>query len=107
MANYNLFNNIDPGSITSATSSIHQKMTTNQSKLSSFSSSLSDGIWKAPSKATLKEAFSKINDEVYKDILDSLDTLDKAAAIISKYNDAKAAAEKAKENLRKQGFVIQ
>ncbi len=93
MANYNLFKNIDPGSITGATASIRQKITTNQSKLSSFSSSLSDGIWKAPSKATLQTAFSKINDEVYKDIISSLDTLDTAAGIISRYNDAKAAAE--------------
>ena len=93
MANYNLFKNIDPSSITGATSSIRQKITSNQSKLSSFSSSLSDGMWKAPSKATLKEAFSKINDEVYKDIISSLDTLDQAAGIISKYFDAKTAAE--------------
>ncbi len=93
MANYNLFKNIDPGAITADTASIRQKITTSQSKLSSFSSSLSDGMWKAPSKATLKDAFSRIDSEVYKDILDSLAKLDQAAGIISKYNDAKSAAE--------------
>ncbi len=93
MANYNLFKNIDPGAITADTASIRQKITTSQSKLSSFSSSLSDGMWKAPSKATVKDAFSRIDSEVYKDILDSLAKLDQAAGIISKYNDAKSAAE--------------
>lgn len=93
MANYNLFKNIDPGAITADTASIRQKLTTSQSKLNSFSSSLSDGIWKAPSKATLKEAFSKIDSEVYQEIYDSLGRLDEAAGIISKYNDAKSAAE--------------
>ncbi len=93
MANYDLFKNIDPGAITADTASIRQKITTSQSKLSSFSSSLSDGMWKAPSKATLKDAFSRIDSEVYKDILDSLAKLDQAAGIISKYNDAKSAAE--------------
>ena len=93
MANYNLFKNIDPSSITSATSSIRQKITTSKTKLSSFSSSLSDGIWKAPSKATLKDAFTRIDSEVYTDIINSLDALDQAAGIIAKYNDAKTAAE--------------
>ena len=93
MANYNLFKNIDTSSITSATSSLRQKLSSSQSKLNSFNSSLSDGMWKAPSKATLKEAFGKINDEVYKEITQSLEALDTAAGIISRYNDAKTAAE--------------
>lgn len=93
MANYNLFKNIDTGAITSATSSLRQKVTSSQTKLNALDGSLSDGIWKAPSKATLKDAFGRINSEVYTEILASLDALDSAAGIIAKYNDAKSAAE--------------
>ena len=93
MANYDLYKNINPGSVTSATSSLRQKVTTSQSKLDSFSGSLSDGMWKADSKATLKDAFSRIDSEVYADILAYLDKLDTAADLVSQYNDAKTAAE--------------
>ena len=92
MANYDLYKNIDPGSITSATSSIRQKLTTNQTKLQSFDSSLTDSMWKATCKATLKEAFGKIDGEVYPDLLASLDKLDSAAELIEEYNAAKADA---------------
>ena len=96
MANYDLYKNIDPGSITSATSSLRQKLTTNQTKLQSFDSSLTDGMWKATSKATLKEALGKIDGEVYPNILSVLDSLDTAAGLITQYNDAKDAAIKYK-----------
>ncbi len=92
MANYDLYKNIDPGSITSATSSFRQKLTTNQTKLQSFDSTLTDSMWKAACKATLKEALGKIDGEVYPNILDALSTLDTAAGLISEYNDAKQAA---------------
>ena len=92
MANYELYKNIDPGSITSATSSIRQKITTNQTKLQSFDASLTDSMWKAACKATLKEAFGKIDGEVYPEILAGLDALDTAAGLVEKYNAAKADA---------------
>ena len=96
MANYDLYKNIDPGSITSATSSLRQKLTTNQTKLQSFDSTLTDSMWKATSKATLKEALGKIDGEVYPNILSALDNLDTAAGLITQYNDAKEAAIKYK-----------
>ena len=92
MANYDLYKNIDPGSITSATSSLRQKITTNQTKLQSFDASLTDSMWKATCKATLKEAFGKIDGEVYPEILSALDNLDNAAGLVQQYNDAKEAA---------------
>ena len=89
MANYDLYKNIDPGSITSATSSLRQKLQTNQTKLQSFDSSLTDSMWKAACKATLKEAFGKIDGEVYSDLMAGLNNLDTAAGLIQQYNDAK------------------
>ena len=93
MANYNLYKNIDPGSLKSAASSLSQKLKTSQSKLSTFDSSLSDGIWKANAKATLKEAFGKIDSEVYKSLLDDLGKAETIAGLIEKYNAARSKAE--------------
>ena len=99
MANYNLYKNINPGNITSATSSLRSKLTPAQTKLSSFQSSLNDNIWKAKSKSTLLTAFKTIDGEVYKEVLDNLSKLDEAAGYIKEYNDAKKIALQYKEKL--------
>ena len=94
MANYNLYDNIDPGSLSSAASSLSQKLKTSQSKLTTFNSSLSDGIWKAPAKATLKEAFGKIDSEVYTNLLADLAKAETISGLISKYKTARDNALK-------------
>ena len=88
MANYNLYNNIDPGSLSSAASSLSQKLKTSQSKLTTFNSSLSDGIWKAPAKATLKDS------EVYTNLLADLGKAETISGLISKYKTARDNALK-------------
>ncbi|MBQ4030646.1 MAG: hypothetical protein II625_02715 [Bacilli bacterium] len=97
---YNHYNGVDPGSITSATQSLRSKVKTAQTKLSSFKSSLSDGVWKANAKETLFTAFETLDTEVYKEILDKLSKADEVASNISKYNTAKSNAEIYLSNIR-------
>lgn len=97
---YSHYSNVDPGSITSATASLRSKVRTAQSKLSSFKSSLSDGVWKANAKETLFTAFNTLDTEVYKEILDKLSKADEVASNISKYKTAKSNAEIYLSNLR-------
>jgi len=92
MANYNLYKNINPGSLRSAASSLKQKLTTSQSKLKTFNSSLNDSIWKATAKGTLKEACNKIDSEVYSDLINNLGKLDEVASNVEKYNNARDKA---------------
>ncbi len=97
---YNHYNGVEPGSITSATASLRQKVQTSKSKLSSFQSSLSDDIWKASAKQTLLTAFKTIDGEVCTDILDKLDKADQIAGYITQYNEAKEQANGYSESLR-------
>ena len=92
MANYNLYKGISTGSITSATSSLRSKINTAKTNLSTFQSSLTDGVWKAGAKQTLFTAFDTINNQVCKQILDKLDTADTIAGEIDKYNAARDSA---------------
>ncbi len=92
MANYNLYKNIDPGSLSSAASSAKQKLSTHKTKLTTYNSSLNDSIWKAPAKATIKEAFGKIDSEVYTDLDTNLGKLTQIASQIEKYNTARDKA---------------
>ena len=97
---YNHYSNVEPGSITSATSSLRSKVRTAQQKLSSFKTSLSDSVWKANAKETLFTAFNTLDTEVYKEILDKLSKADEVASYISKYKTAKSNAEIYQSNLR-------
>lgn len=92
MANYNLFENIDTGSMTSAANTLRTKLKASQTKLGTFQGSLNDKIWKANSKATLLKAFTTIDGEVYPDILANLDKIDQAAACIAAYRKARDLA---------------
>ncbi len=92
MANYNLYKNIDPSSLSSAASSAKQKLSTHKTKLTTYNSSLNDSIWKAPAKATIKEAFGKIDSEVYTDLDTNLGKLTQIASQIEKYNTARDKA---------------
>ncbi len=93
MANYDLYKNIDPSSLRSAASSLKDKFTSSQSKLTTFDSSLKDSIWKAGAKATLQEAFKKMNEDVYKDLLKNLSNASEIAGYIDIYNVARENAK--------------
>ena len=90
---YNHYKGVEPGSITGATSSLRTKVTQIRTKLGTLKSSLSDDVWKAGAKATLLEAFEKIDGEVCEDIIKKLDNADKIAEYVQTYNEAKANAE--------------
>ena len=96
---YNHYKGVEPDSITSATSSLRQKVESSRSKLNTFKTSLTDSVWKASAKETLFKAFETLDGEVYKDILDKLSKADEIAGYISKYNDAKSRAEGYLNNL--------
>ena len=90
---YNHYKGVEPGSITSATASLKSKVEQLKSKVSSLKTSLSDDVWKAGAKATLLEAFDKIEGEVCEDILSKLANADEIAGLVEKYNTAKEKAE--------------
>ncbi len=90
---YNHYNGVEPGSITSATASLKSKVEQLKSKVSTLKTSLSDDVWKAGAKATLLEAFDKIEGEVCEDILSKLANADEIAGLVEKYNTAKEKAE--------------
>ena len=96
---YSHYTGVEPGSIKSATASLRSKVKTAQGKLSTFKSSLGEDVWKATAKETLFKAFTTLDTEVYKEILDKLDKADEIADYITKYNSAKKSAEGYKSNL--------
>jgi len=98
---YDHYKGVEPGSITSATSSLRQKVESARSKLGSFKTSLSDSVWKANAKQTLFKAFDTLDTDVYEEILDKLSKVDEIAAEITKYNSAKGRAEGYLDSLNK------
>jgi hypothetical protein len=99
MANYGLYKNINPSSITSAVSSLKSQLSPTKQQLADIKSGLSDGVWKVNAKNTLFTALDKINSEVYKEIYDNLDNLSTIANLISEYKTAETNANTYKEYL--------
>lgn len=99
MANYNLYKNISPGSITAATASLRQSLNPAKTKLGTFQTSLNDKIWKAKSKETLLTAFKTINSDVYTEVETALSNLDTAAGYISTYIAARNQALQIKSQI--------
>lgn len=93
MANYNLYNGINTNEIKTKAKDLKDQVDRAKGNLSSFESSLSDSIWKASSKDTLKKAFKTLNEDVTKEITDALNTAITVAGYIDDYNEAKKNAE--------------
>ncbi len=93
MARYGIYDNITESKITSATSSIREKINKIKTNISETQSALSDSVWKAGAKATLFTAFTTIDGEVCADILSYLDNLDTIAGHISNHKTAEQTAK--------------
>ena len=91
-ANYSLYDNIDPGSLSDAASSLSKALTPTRTELSTFKGSLNDSIWKADAKATLTDALGKIDTEVYTPLLADLGKAVSIAGLITTYREARETA---------------
>lgn len=99
MANYGLYKNIDPDTLSSAASSIKEDASSRVKAITNLNNSLSDGIWKCNAKNTLKEGLNKINGEVMSDINSSLTDLVTVAGYIKSYKSAEQKANGIKNTL--------
>ena len=99
MANYGLYKNITPSSITSAVSSLKSQLSPTKQQLADIKTGLPDTVWKAGAKQTLFTAFDKIDSEVYKEINDNLDNLSAIATLIGEYKTAETNANTMKSNI--------
>ena len=99
MANYGLYKNINPSSITSAVSSLKSQLSPTKQQLTEIKIGLTDGVWKVNAKATFFTALDKINSEVYKEIDDNLNNLSEIATLIGEYKTAETNANTMKNNI--------
>ncbi len=99
MANYGLYSNIDPASLTSAASSIKEEINSKATSVSNLNNSLNDSIWKCNAKSSLKEGLTKISGEVNTQIASSIEKLITVAEYITSYKEAEKNALSIKNSL--------
>ena len=91
MANYNLYDDIDESKLLSLTDTLTKDISTNQSELTEFSDSLSEDMWKASAKETLKAGYTKL-DEVFTELSNEVEKVQQACNAITEYKQARAQA---------------
>ena len=87
MATYDLYNNINESSLSSAANELISKLNNNKASLDNFKVGLTEGIWKANAKETLLNAFTRINSEIYSDLINQLNKMNRAAELIKMYKN--------------------
>lgn len=90
---YGKYADINEGTLSSDASSLLSKLSSSKSELNSFQGTLTDDIWKAGAKATLFEAFGKLNSEVYANLEADLGKIVSIAGEIGKYKTAEGNAK--------------
>jgi len=90
MVTYNKYSSVDSGTIESDVSKIKTILASEKTKLTTLSESLTDDIYKADSKATLKEGFNKIK-EAIEELESQLDGATSIASNVTKYKSAQNA----------------
>lgn len=99
MANYGLYKNIDPATLSSDAAAILENISRSGKSINDLNNSLSDSIWKCGAKSTLKEGLSKISGVVLTDITTSINNLVTVAGYISSYKEAEQQALNIKSSL--------
>ena len=99
MANYNLYDDIDTGAISSAITSLNTKLQKVSTNVTTTQSAFTDSVWKATAKQTLFTAFNTINTEVIQDIKDYLSDLESIVGYIGDYRTARSNAKTASSNI--------
>ena len=100
-ANYNLYDNIDIGSLSGSVTSLKGELTSKQSELENFKGEVEGSTWKSDdnSKKTLTDGYEKIITNAYKPLLEKLDNVITVCDNIKTYRDARESAKKNKSDL--------
>jgi len=99
MAEYGKYTEYNEEEMKSKATDLKNKISTAKGELSSFESTLSDDIWKASSKDTLKKAFQTLNDDVNTEINAALDKITTVANYIGDYKKAESRAKEIKQSI--------
>lgn len=92
MAKYGLYANVNTATLRSEASSLKSKLQTSKNELESFKGTLTDDIWKANAKTTLINAYTKIDTDIYNNLINKLAKIEEYAALVDAYKRYEAAA---------------